>query len=392
MTDQGFRKFRRRRSKREETPAQDTARPVPQKAAAPQDKADDVAPVKPVRPVRPVRPETSVVQSTERPAVQATDRPSKNKPKAGAPAQPATAAPRHAEAGARRDADTLDALQDRSRGFAEARPDPLEWTVKQTSEPQDIVQSSEPEQKLPAHLPDPWHVMRRVEVTGLSEHRSRLPLVDFFRQSPTARAFDLLRTRLLHTLRAQGWTRVAICGPTPGCGASFTAANLALSLARVPESRTVLMDLNMRTPGVAAALGLERAALYNGDMLGFLRGELRLDEHFVAASNRLALGLSTSVFHNSAEVLHDSRCAATIDEVIRRTRANVALFDLPSVLHSDDVAAFLPQVDGVLLVSDGSETTARHLKACEKMLAGHTQLLGVVLNRARNDEEFTSAS
>ena len=73
-------------------------------------------------------------------------------------------------------------------------------------------------------------------------------------------------------------------------------------------------------------------------------------------------------------------------------RADVALFDLPPVLHNDDVAAFLPQVDGVLLVSDGSQTTARHLKACEKMLAGHTQLLGVVLNRARSEDEFSGGA
>ena len=245
---------------------------------------------------------------------------------------------------------------------------------------------------LPAALPDPWHVMRQVEITGLNERRSRLPLVDFFRSSPTARAFDLLRTRMLHSLRAHGWKRVAICGPTPGCGASFTAANLALSLARVPNSRTVLMDMNLRNPGVARALGLERSALYNGDMLGFLRGETRLEEHLVAASDRLALGLSSSTFHNAAEVLHETRCAAIIDDVVARTRADVALFDLPPVLHNDDVAAFLPQVDGVLLVSDGSQTTARHLKACEKMLAGHTQLLGVVLNRARSEDEFSGGA
>ncbi|KUP92431.1 CpsD/CapB family tyrosine-protein kinase [Tritonibacter horizontis] len=249
----------------------------------------------------------------------------------------------------------------------------------------------EPMPALPARLPDPWHVMRRVELADLNARRTRLPLVDFFRSSPTARSFDLLRTRLLRTLRDHGWKRVAICSPTSGCGASFTAANLALSLARVPGNRTVLMDLNLRNPGIARAMGLERAALYNGDMHGLLRGEVRVEDHLVAASDGLALGLNNTPCYNASEILHEMRSAASIDNVIQRTRADVALFDLPPVLETDDLAAFLPQVDGVLLVSDGSQTTARHLKACEAMLAGHTQLLGVVLNRARAGDGFATA-
>ncbi len=244
---------------------------------------------------------------------------------------------------------------------------------------------------LPARLPDPWPILRRVDLCGLTPRRSPLPLVDFFRRSPTARAFDLLRTRLLQTLRDHGWRRVAVCAPTMGCGASFTAANLALSLARVPGSRTVLMDMNLRSPGVARALGLETAALYNGDMRGFLRGEVRLEDHLVSASDSLALGLNSEACFNAAEVLHEARCAETVDRMMDRTKADVALFDLPPVLENDDVAAFLPQVDGVLLVSDGTKTTAQHLKACEKMLAGHTQLLGVALNRARASDSFSNA-
>lgn len=245
---------------------------------------------------------------------------------------------------------------------------------------------------LPARLPDPWPLMRQVEVSGLNATRRRLPLVDFFRATPTARAFDLLRTRLLHTLRDHGWKRVAICAPTSGAGTSFVAANLALSLARVPGSRSILMDMNLRAPGVAQALGLERSALYSGDMLGFLRGEVRLEDHLVAASGSLALGLNGASCYNAAEVLHEPHTGEALSDMMRRTHADVVLYDLPPVLESDDVAAFLPQVDGVLLVSDGTQTTAQHLKACEKMLAGQTQLLGVVMNRARKTDVFAAAS
>lgn len=396
MTDHGFRKFRRRR-KREETPAQDVVRsastsepstadrvsvnrPSADRAPADQSKPsvkEASAPVTPVRPTRPSRPSPAEVETD----VHAETRESLTARRSARRFQPA-------------DDDTSVAASRVARQPASSESRPEQDASVTPAAQIDIAPPSQREANasLPAALPDPWHIMRHVEVTGLNERRSRLPLVDFFRSSPTARAFDLLRTRMLHSLRAHGWKRVAVCGPTPGCGASFTAANLALSLARVPNSRTVLMDMNLRNPGIARSLGLERSALYNGDMLGFLRGEIRLEEHLVAASDRLALGLNTSTFHNAAEVLHETRCASIIDDLVERTRADVVLFDLPPVLHNDDVAAFLPQVDGVLLVSDGSQTTARHLKACEKMLAGHTQLLGVVLNRARNEDEFSGGA
>ncbi|AZV80918.1 tyrosine-protein kinase family protein (plasmid) [Parasedimentitalea marina] len=235
---------------------------------------------------------------------------------------------------------------------------------------------------VPARLPEPWEILRRVPIDVRQHQLNRSPLVNFFREDPAAKAFDLLRTRLLHTLKAKGWKRVAIAAPTAGSGATFTAVNLALSLARVPHSRTILMDLNHRHPGVAEALKLNQP----GDMPGFLAGDLAMEDHLIRPTDTLALGLTRAPDRNAAEILHDSHCAATLEDMIDRTAADVVIYDLPPVLEYDDLTAFLPQVDGVLLVSDSTQTTAAHLAACEKMLAGHTELLGVVLNRARSSK------
>lgn len=235
------------------------------------------------------------------------------------------------------------------------------------------------QQQLPAPLPEMWERIHRVPMDMRSHQVARSPLVNFFRSSPTAKAFDLLRTRLLHSLKAHGWKRVAIASPTAGCGATFTAVNLALSLARVPNTRTILMDMNFRRPAVAATLRLPAA----GDMRGFLSGELSMPEHLVRPAESLAVGLTAAPDRNAAEILHDPTCAQVLDDMTLTTGADVILFDLPPVLEHDDVAAFLPQVDGVLLVADGTRTTAAHLAACEQMFKGQTQLLGVSLNRAR---------
>ncbi|APG48206.1 CpsD/CapB family tyrosine-protein kinase [Phaeobacter porticola] len=269
-------------------------------------------------------------------------------------------------------ASRLTADDDRNR-FAR-RPE-----ARQTSQLDGLANTEPQMQRLPATVPEVWERLHRVPLDIRGHQAARSPLVNFFRNSPTANAFDLLRTRLLHSLKAQGWKRVAIAAPTAGCGSTFSAVNLALSMARVPGTRTILMDLNFRRPGIASALKLPPS----GDMPGFLSGDLSLPEHLIRPAASLAVGLTAAPDRNAAEILHDGRCAGVIDDMVLSTGADVTLFDLPPVLEHDDTAAFLPQVDGVLLIADGTRTTAAHLAACEKMFEGQTQLLGVSLNRAR---------
>ncbi|QAX30582.1 exopolysaccharide biosynthesis protein [Leisingera sp. NJS204] len=236
-----------------------------------------------------------------------------------------------------------------------------------------------PPAQLPATLPEPWDRVRQVPFDAAAQAQARLPLVSRFRADPAAKSFDLLRTRLLHTLKARGWKRVALTAPAAGCGTTFTAVNLALSLARVPDSRTVLMDMNFRRPGAARALGMTAP----GELAGFLSGRVQMEDQLLRPLPSLAVGLNGAVDQDAAEILHGRSCAGVLDDMMLRLGADTALFDLPPVLEHDDTAAFLPQVDGVLLIADGTRTTAAQLAACEKMLAGHTQMLGVVLNRAR---------
>ncbi len=67
--------------------------------------------------------------------------------------------------------------------------------------------------------------------------------------------FDLMRTRLLQQMRANQWRRVAITSPGPACGKSTIALNLAMSLARQPDLRTVLAEMDMRRPSLSRMLG-----------------------------------------------------------------------------------------------------------------------------------------
>ncbi|MDF3382641.1 MULTISPECIES: CpsD/CapB family tyrosine-protein kinase [unclassified Sulfitobacter] len=206
-----------------------------------------------------------------------------------------------------------------------------------------------------------------------------MPLVDDHRNSAAARAFDLLRTRLRQTTLEHRWLNIAITAPTSGCGNSFSATNLALSLSRVPGSRTVLMDMNMRSPGLARAFDMQAP----GAMSDLLSGRADLGKGMLRVSDTLALGLNDRAEVNAAEILQDSATAETLLRLRASLQPEIVLYDMPPMLEHDDLSAFLPQLDGVLLISDGSQTMARHLRECERMLEGQVPLLGIVLNRAR---------
>lgn len=246
-----------------------------------------------------------------------------------------------------------------------------------------ISQGREVIPNLPVRL-DAWAQLPRIPTWFSDPGRSDAPLVNLHRDGAASRAFDLLRTRLLQALRDNGWSRVAIAAPTRGCGATFTAVNLALSLARIPGSRTVLTDLDMRAPGVAATLGLDAP----GRMREFLSGDAPVNQQYLRISDTLAVGLTAQVEKDASERLQSPEAERSLRGMIADLGPAVALFDLPPVLEHDDLAAFLPQVDGVLLVADGQSTTSAHIAACERVLNGQTRLLGVVLNRARGSGKY----
>ncbi|MBD3662404.1 CpsD/CapB family tyrosine-protein kinase [Sulfitobacter aestuariivivens] len=210
---------------------------------------------------------------------------------------------------------------------------------------------------------------------------SAMPVVDAGRDTPSVRAFDLLRTRLRQTTQEHGWRNIAVTAPTSGCGNTFTAVNLALSLSRIAGSRTVLMDLNLRRPGVARAFDMKAPST----MRDYLDGTIPLGDAIVRVGDTLALALNEDVHENPSETLQDPATALTLERMRASLRPELVIYDMPAMLANDDLTAFLPQLDGVLLVSDGTQTMARELVECERMLDGQVPLLGVVLNRARKD-------
>lgn len=234
---------------------------------------------------------------------------------------------------------------------------------------------------LPVAYINPARVWESIGSVSLSaNHLSGNGLFPESTSGPATAAFDMLRTRLLHGLREYGWRRIAVTSPTHGCGKSFVATNLALALARRAGSRTVLLDLDLRRPQLAALLGITDI----GPIEEFLSGDQPLESHFRRFGRTLALGLNGAPVDMASETLHDTVTTQALDSMVEQLDPEVVIYDLPPALVSDDVLALQPCIDAVLLVTDGTRTSPEHIRACEALFKGQVPLMGVVLNRAQD--------
>jgi len=200
------------------------------------------------------------------------------------------------------------------------------------------------------------------------------------RASAEAGPFDMLRTRLLRSLKTGKWRRVAITSPDAGCGKSTLAANLALSLARQADLRIVLCEMDLRRPSLGRLLGLPEPPHWPDALSGAAPVEDRLQR----IGGNLGLALCARPVDGAAELLQGAGTLAALERLERRFAPDVVLFDLPPMLRADDALAALDKVDCALLVAEAEVTPVAEIDRCEHDLAEITNVLGVVLNKLRH--------
>lgn len=249
-------------------------------------------------------------------------------------------------------------------------------TKDKSREDQGFAGTYQPNLPVAQEVEDIWN--RLSQAVLKDKHLARNNVVSANRNDPTKTAFDMLRTRLRQVTSEHEWTRIAVTSPTEGCGTSFVSANLALSLSRFENCRTILMDLDLRKPSLDKMLGIAPHAA----MDDYLAGRIDPMDFFQRARANLALGLNNQPRMSAAEVFQDVMASDVLDEMADILSPEIVLFDMPAALEHDDVLAFLHNVDAVLVVSGAGVSTADELLRVERLVGGTKPILGVVLNRA----------
>ena len=197
------------------------------------------------------------------------------------------------------------------------------------------------------------------------------------RDDPIASAYKVLRTRIRQTLQANGWTTLGVTAAREGSGKTLTALNLAISLARDVNQTVLVVDLDLRRPQLGKYL-------IEGEMPGlsdFLVGRAAVSDILLDPGiDRLAVLPGHEPIRNSSEALSSPKLVKLVEELKRRCPDRIILFDLPPLLVGDDVMAFCPNLDAVLLVAEEGHTTRDDLRHAYALLK-QTHIIGTVLNK-----------
>lgn len=212
-------------------------------------------------------------------------------------------------------------------------------------------------------------------------HWEQNRIVAHSKQDLRAVVFDKLRTFVLQEMNRKGWSKVAVTSPVPNNGKTVTSINLALSMARHPDTTVLLADFDMKRPTVAKYMGLER-----GPSLGdYFAGETQLSDAMVNPGvDGLVVLPSFGEVRNSSELLSGAESHELARELGERYAGRKIIFDLPPLLTSDDASAFLPAVDCVILVASAGETRSAELRESVKLLDG-AQILTSVLTKSHQE-------
>jgi protein-tyrosine kinase len=203
-------------------------------------------------------------------------------------------------------------------------------------------------------------------------------IVSHDRADPRSRPFDILRTQILQSMSVKGGKVLGVTSPTSRCGKTFTAVNLAFSIARQRDHSVALVDMDLHKPQVANCLGLRQA---DRGVLDLLEERTTLQNVAIpvhVGDQRMAV-LPSAAAKGSSELM-GSRAMRNLLQDLRRDY-EIIIFDLPPMLSGDDVIAVLPYIDCVLLVAAVGLTKAPEVEECVRHLQP-SQLLRLVLNKA----------
>jgi capsular exopolysaccharide synthesis family protein len=179
-------------------------------------------------------------------------------------------------------------------------------------------------------------------------------------------------------MRVNGWKTLAITSPGEGNGKTITAINLAISLARDVKQTVLLVDLDLRRPSMASYF-FEHAVPGLSD---YITEDRPLSELLINPGiERLVLLPGHHSFTHSSEVLSSPKMIELVQELKSRYEDRLILFDMPPVLAGDDVLAFLPYLDAVMLVIEEGRTTKDELSRAYDLLSDD-KILGTVLNKS----------
>jgi len=189
-----------------------------------------------------------------------------------------------------------------------------------------------------------------------------------------------LRRKLLGSAVGDSVKTVLVVSALHGEGASNVACLLAKSMADRGRAKTLLVDLNLRTPSLWRLMQVK-----GRDGFTSVVSDNRPVEDVVQDTQFDGLKVVTAGngYSDAIDVIDNPRTIEIVGDLGRQ--ADVVFIDAAPVTLYPDARALAPLVDGVVLVIEADVTpVAIANRAVELIRDAGATLLGVVLNKQKN--------
>ncbi|TAN02991.1 MAG: exopolysaccharide biosynthesis protein [Rhodanobacteraceae bacterium] len=174
--------------------------------------------------------------------------------------------------------------------------------------------------------------------------------------------------------------RIVVTSAVPGEGKTFTAMNLALSLAREPDFEVLLVDADIPKSDITQVLGLQGRA----GLMEVLADERRRPADVIVRTDVPNLSIVPAGERHplTAELFGGRRMQYVLEELGGHDRHRLLVFDSAPLLATPESPILATHMGQVLMVV-GAGRTRQHevVQALEGL--GESQYVGLILNMSR---------
>jgi capsular exopolysaccharide synthesis family protein len=193
-----------------------------------------------------------------------------------------------------------------------------------------------------------------------------------------AESIRALRTQLVTIHNRDRVAALAVCGPESDVGCTFVAVNLAVALSQI-EMKTLLVDANMREPGVQEMIlpPVQPAGLQQ-----CLTGEVPPED---AIQHDVLPGLSVLYSGGVAPNPQELLAGGVFRELIERwsREYDLTVIDTPPANQSADGRFIASLVGTAVIVARQNHTSVSDLKtAITELEQSEATVIGTILNQA----------
>jgi protein-tyrosine kinase len=191
-------------------------------------------------------------------------------------------------------------------------------------------------------------------------------------RSVLADQFRVVKRPLIRNATGKGASRVVngnlimITSALAGEGKSFTAVNLAMSIATELDHTVMLVDADVERPSVSRVLGLatDAAPSLGPGLLDLLGGQAELSDVLLKTNvDKLTLLPSGTHHEHATELLASEAMTRLLEQMATRYPDRIIIFDSPPLLQTTEARVLATHMGQVVLVVHAEKTLQDNVQA-----------------------------